>query len=353
MTHIALEQLHKTYPRQGAPALEHLSLEVEAHTLLALLGPSGSGKSTILKLIAGIEDPDHGDICFDGRSILSIPAHRRGAVLMFQKAYLFPFLSVADNIAFGLRAKGVRKATIQTEVQRMLDLVGLPAMAHRRPAQLSGGEQQRIALARALVVQPQVLMLDEPFSSLDPAVRQNLQEAVRRIQRELGITTILVTHDRSEALAMADQVALIERGKLVAHAPPQRLYERPPHRQAARQMGIDTFLTGRVTGTTLQSQFGPLTVKEVPCHGGEALYAIRPEHLRLGHEPGAHSLAATVQSQIYRGDHVEVQVSLGETIVRIRTNAACWSNGTCVFLHIPPEHLFLLEEDRPEPSRLV
>ncbi|MFV9507324.1 MAG: ABC transporter ATP-binding protein [Oscillochloridaceae bacterium umkhey_bin13] len=156
---------------------------------------------------------------FDGHSMLGVAAHRRGAVLMFQKAYLFPFLSVAENIAFGLKIQGASRATQQAEVRCLLDLVELPGIERKRPAQLSGGEQQRVALARALVTHPRVLLLDEPFSSLDPAVRQTLQEAVRRIQGELGITTLLVTHDRGEALAMADQVALLDRGELLACEP--------------------------------------------------------------------------------------------------------------------------------------
>ena len=170
--------LCKIYPGQSAPVLKDFSLAVREAEMVALLGPSGSGKSTLLKLITGIERPDGGDIQFDGRSILGIPPNRRGAVFMFQKSYLFPFLNVADNIGFGLKVQGASTAAIQTEVRRMLDLIGLPGIEKRRPGQLSGGEQQRVALARALVTHPRLLLLDEPLSSLDTSVRLGLQEAI-------------------------------------------------------------------------------------------------------------------------------------------------------------------------------
>jgi putative spermidine/putrescine transport system ATP-binding protein len=344
MTAIELRQLSKVYPRQPAPAVAGLSLTVAPHALLALLGPSGSGKSTVLKLVAGIERPESGDILLDGHSVLGVPAHRRGAVLMFQKAYLFPFLSVAENIAFGLRAQGAARATIRSEVARMLELVGLPGTERRRPGQLSGGEQQRVALARALVTRPRVLLLDEPLCSLDPATRQTLQEAVRRIQRELGITTVLVTHDRAEALAMADRVALLDHGRLIALDNPRHLYERPPTRRAARQMGVETFLGGEVVGGMLQSCLGPLAVAEQG--DGPVVYAIRPEHVRLLSQPELNSLAARVESQTFRGDHVDYLLRVGELALRARApDLGAGAVGAQVYAQLPPEHLFPVVED--------
>ena len=343
---IELEQIDKQYTRGVAPAVHNISLSVEPHNLLALLGPSGSGKSTVLKLIAGIEHPDRGDIRLEGQSVVRVPAHQRGAVLMFQKAYLFPFLSVADNIAFGLRVQGARRDTIQTEVARMLDLVGLPGMQQRRPAQLSGGEQQRIALARALVTRPRVLLLDEPFSSLDAAVRQTLQEAVRRIQRELGITAVLVTHDRAEALSMADRVALIDHGTLVAQDTPRRIYERPPTHRAARQMGVENFLYGAIEGMTLHSQLGPLALAEEYPAQASACFAIRPEHLCLRPYQEPNSLAATVMAVSFRGEHVEYQLHVGTEMLRVRdSHASDWTTGDQVFVHIPPVQLFPVADD--------
>jgi putative spermidine/putrescine transport system ATP-binding protein len=346
---IELSNVTKTYPRQALPAAAAVSLRVAPGTLMALLGPSGSGKSTLLKLIAGVEMPDQGEIMLDGQSVLGVPAHRRGAVLMFQKAYLFPFLSVAENIAFGLKVQGASRATQQAAVQRMLELVELPGIERKRPAQLSGGEQQRVALARALVIQPRVLLLDEPFSSLDPSVRQTLQEAVRRIQSELGITTLLVTHDRSEALAMADQVALLDRGELLACATPQRLFARPPTRRAARLMGITTFLRGELAGGQLHTDLGILTVCAEGVRQGQATYAIRPEQLRLCDAPRPDALPARILSQTFRGEQHEYHVQVGEATIRVRAFQPFDAPvGTQVFIQFPPEQLFAVDDDEPK-----
>jgi putative spermidine/putrescine transport system ATP-binding protein len=348
VTRVELIDLFKTYPRQAAPAAAGVSLTVEPGALLALLGPSGSGKSTLLKLIAGVEAPDRGDIRLDGGSVLAVPAHRRGAVLMFQKAYLFPFLSVAENIAFGLRLQGASRGAMAAEVRRMLELVELPGIEGRRPAQLSGGEQQRVALARALVTRPRVLLLDEPLSSLDPAVRQTLQEAVRRIQRDLGITTLLVTHDRGEALAMADRVALLDRGALLACDTPRRLFERPPTRSAARLMGVTTFLRGELAGGRLRTPLGPLAVCGEGLREGPATYAIRPEHLCLGEAPGANRLSARILSHTYHGERSEYQLQVGDMTLRLSAfQAASARPGDQVYVELPAEHLFPVGDDEP------
>ena len=346
MTQIDLIAVSKTYPRQAAPAVAAVSLAVEPGTLLALLGASGSGKSTLLKLIAGIEAPSAGAILFDGRSVLAVPAHQRRAVLMFQKAYLFPFLSVAENIAFGLKVQGASRATIAAEVRRMLDLVALPGIEHKRPIQLSGGEQQRVALARALVTRPRVLLLDEPFSSLDPAVRQTLQEAVRRIQSELGITTLLVTHDRSEALAMADRVALLDRGELLACDTPQRLFARPPTRRAAHLMGVTTFLRGTLDGDRLQSRLGSLIVGAAGAAQGRATFAIRPEHLRVIGAPGPNALPARLVAQTFGGEQQEYQLQVGDQLMRVRAfQPIDLPSGGAIYVELPPEHLFPVCDD--------
>ncbi len=183
MTTVTITSLYKTFPNASAPVLKDFSLSIHDGEMVALLGPSGSGKSTLLKLITGIERPDSGDILFDGASILNIAPNKRGAVLMFQKSYLFPFLTVEDNIGFGLKVQGAPPQTIRAEVKRMLGLIGLPGIEKRKVGQLSGGEGQRVALARALVTNPKLLLLDEPLSSLDTEVRLNLQEVIRNIQR--------------------------------------------------------------------------------------------------------------------------------------------------------------------------
>lgn len=352
MTDIVLDNLTKYYPRQPQPTLHHLSLTVQSGELLALLGPSGSGKSTILKLIAGIEHPDSGAICFNGTDMVRIPANRRGAALMFQKAYLFPFLTVADNIGFGLKVKGVKRHTIRAEVARMLDLVELPGFERRFPPQLSGGEQQRIALARALVIKPDVLMLDEPLSSLDTTVRQTLQEVLRRIQRETGVTTILVTHDLSEAVAMSDRTALLFNGSIAACDTPQRLFQRPPTRSAAQFVGISTFLTGTVDAQHVHTDVGSLALPQssngTHTMTRQATFAIRPEHMQVRTTPDTNTLPGIVADILYKGEYTEYKVSLHGNghIVRVRDyQAICaYSQGDAIYIQFPEEHLFEVRE---------
>ncbi len=341
MTQVNLLNLTKRYSNQPAPVLKSFSLFVENGELVALLGPSGSGKSTLLKLITGIERPDTGDVQFDGVSILTLPPNKRGAVFMFQKSYLFPFLSVAENIGFGLKVQGAPAETIRTEVARMLELIGLPGIEKRKPAQLSGGEQQRVALARALVTRPKLLLLDEPLSSLDTEVRLNLQEAIRGIQRELGITTILVTHDLGEAMAMSDRMALLLNGDIVAVGKPEALFHRPPSLAAAQFMGVSTFLNGSKAAGSLVTPWGAL---KIPCaeSSPSVTYAIRPEHIRLECEAGENALAGRVTDCVFRGEYIEYQVAMGEMIVRARMPmpAPMFPHGEQVFVRLPQEHLF-------------
>ena len=297
------------------------------------MGPSGSGKSTLLKLITGIERPDAGDIQFDGVSILNIPPNKRGAVFMFQKSYLFPFLSVAENIGFGLKVQGASTKTIHSEVARMLDLIGLPGIERRKPAQLSGGEQQRVALARALVTRPKLLLLDEPLSSLDTEVRMNLQEAIRSIQRELGITTILVTHDLGEAMAMSDRLALLLKGEIVAVDKPENLFHRPPSLAAAQFMGVSTFL-----------DCDQLTVKNEATEGSsEKLLAIRPEHIRIQKEACKNSMQGVVSDCVFRGEYIEYQVDVKNGVMvraRMAMPAPMFPHGEQVHVKFSEEHLF-------------
>jgi ABC-type Fe3+/spermidine/putrescine transport system ATPase subunit len=264
---------------------------------------------------------------------------------MFQKAYLFPFLNVADNIAFGLKVKGARRSTIRAEVAHMLNLVELPGIERKYPHQLSGGEQQRVALARALVTRPHVLMLDEPLSSLDTSVRHTLQEVIRRIQRETGVTALLVTHDLSEAVAMSDRTTLLLDGTIAACAAPRTLFQRPPSREVARFVGISTFLEGDLERAQLCTHLGSFAVNPTTEEKRPATFAIRPEHLRLCAAPGINAIPGVVADLLYKGEFTEYQVAVNGGIVRVRDYQPqrSYAGGDPVHVQFPPEHLFEVE----------
>jgi putative spermidine/putrescine transport system ATP-binding protein len=342
MTIVDIISVHKKYDQQSNAVLQDFSLSVENGELVSLLGPSGIGKSTLLKLIAGIERPDAGDIHFDGESILPIAPNQREAVFMFQKAYLFPFLSVGENIAFGLKVKKLPADEQRKRVAEMLELIGLPGIEKRKPNELSGGEQQRVALARSLVIRPKVLLLDEPFNSLDRPVRLGLQEAVRNIQRELGITTILVTHDLEEAMAMSDRMALLMGGKVAAVDQPHRLFQRPPCVETAKFVGVETFIEGVASsGTLVSAEWGEMKIED-ESKAGRSIFAIRPEHIRIQKEKCENSLAGVVQNLVYRGTQAEVKIALGQEIVKahISSEAEIAATGADVYVTLPKEYLF-------------
>ncbi len=349
MTTVNLISLNKTYPNQPAPVLKDFSLSVHDGEMVALLGPSGSGKSTLLKLITGIEHPDSGDIQFDGMSILNTDPNKRGAVLMFQKSYLFPFLNMEDNIGFGLKVQGMSSESIRAEVKRMLNLIGLPGIEKRKVGQLSGGEGQRVALARALVTNPKLLLLDEPLSSLDTEVRINLQEAIRIIQRELGVTTIFVTHDLGEAMAMSDRMALLLNGEIVALDKPENLFHRPRSLAAAKFMGVSTFLNGdqlpvknEASNVPKDSVGQPTRLVNPSGRCGEKIFAIRPEHIRIQKEDCKNSMQGVVSDCVFRGEYIEYQVDVNDVTVRARMPmpAPMFPHGEQVHVRFPAEHLF-------------
>ncbi len=342
MTTVTFTNITKTYPKANAPVLNDFSLDVKSGELVSLLGPSGIGKSTLLKLITGIEKPDAGEILFDGESILPIAPNEREAVFMFQKAYLFPFLSVGENIAFGLKVKNIPAEEQRKRIAEMLELIGLPGIESRKPNELSGGEQQRVALARSLVIRPKVLLLDEPFNSLDRPVRLGLQEAVRNIQRELGITTILVTHDLDEAMAMSDRMALLMGGKVAAVDRPNRLFQRPPCVETAKFVGVETFIEGVASsGTLVSAEWGELKIED-ENKAGRAVYAIRPEHIRIQKEKTENSLPGVLQNCVYRGTQAEVKIALEREMIKahISSEAEMAATGADVYVKLPKEYLF-------------
>jgi ABC-type sugar transport system ATPase subunit len=236
LAEIVLQRLSKSFSG-GIPALEAIDLTIGSGELLVVLGPSGSGKTTLLRLIAGLESPSSGAIWIDGRDVTSVPPHRRDVAMVFQQAALYPHLSVFENLAFGLRARGIPRNQVRSKVNTVAGLLGLDPLLGRRPAALSGGERQRVAIGRAIARQPRVLLFDEPFSSLDLPLRGALREEVLELHRESGTTLVHVTHDQAEAMLMGDRVAILDRGRLLQCGPPRTIYEHPVHRFVATFVG--------------------------------------------------------------------------------------------------------------------
>jgi ABC-type Fe3+/spermidine/putrescine transport system ATPase subunit len=342
MTEVALQNLSLRYPGAGVATVEDLSITIPSGSLTALLGPSGCGKTTTMKIIAGLLTPDSGSIIFDGQSVLQTPPERRGAVMVFQNHLLFPSMTVAENIGFGLKMRGMPKAEIAARVADMLALVQLPDMGPRRPGDLSGGQQQRVALARALIVQPRVLLLDEPLSNLDAHLRAEMRDLIRSLQQRLGITTLFVTHDQEEAVAMADQIALMLDGKLRQLGAPETFYNRPADRTVATFFGGLNFIAGEVRSQTFASALPALRLPtEIPQ--GPGILTIRPEAMRLG--VGENAVQAKVVNRLFRGTQVRLELlvkdlTLWADLPPDQANGI--SAGDTISIHLPQSSLWVV-----------
>lgn len=284
----------------GAPVLDGLDLEVPAGELVALLGPSGAGKTSTLRLVAGLGAPDAGDVLLDGHSLLALPPQRRPVAVVFQSPLLFPHLSAGDNVAFGLRLRGVGRAERRRRAAAALARVHLPGAADRRVAELSGGERQRVALARALVLEPAVLLLDEPFAALDPALRAQLGALVAELVRDVGVSTLLVTHDQEEAAVLADRVAVLLDGRVRQCAPPRQLYARPATLSVARFLGGANAFPGVVVAGRFRGALGELPAPPGAVDGPGTLL-VRQEAVAVGTPDAPGVLAAVVTRTRYRG----------------------------------------------------
>ena len=332
-TRIDLEGLTVDYG--GAPVVADLDLAVEPGTLVALLGPSGCGKSTTLRAVAGLLQPSRGDVRFDGRSVLGLPPERRPLAMVFQSPLLFPSMSIADNVGFGLRMQGVGRAERRRRSLEALERVQLPGVADRRPGQLSGGQEQRVSLARALVAQPQVLLLDEPFSALDAALRVEVRDLVAQLQREAGVTTLFVTHDQEEATVLADTVGLMLDGRLQQVGPPRAFYERPASLRVARFFGTANAFPGTVVGGTWR---GPLGEVPVRAADGPGVLVVRQEAVRLvgADEDGVDGVVAATT---FTGTAVQARVDCAGTQVALVVGATTpLAAGARVRVHVPPAH---------------
>ncbi|MCP4423073.1 MAG: ABC transporter ATP-binding protein [Chloroflexi bacterium] len=341
MTTLSLIDLTKEYV-PGVTAVADLNLTIREGELMALLGPSGCGKTTTLRLISGLTTPTHGDVRFDGQSVLQTSPEKRGTVMVFQKDALFSFMSVGENVAFGLKMQKLAPQIIQERVAGALTAVQLPNFESRQPDQLSGGQRQRVALARALVIRPRLLLLDEPLSNLDRELREDLRHMIRDLVKEAGITTLFVTHDQAEAVTIADRIGLMIDGRLCQVDVPQAFYERPADAQVARFFGASNFIPGLKRGRQIETQLGNLEVTPSPLTDGPVLLTIRPEAIEVG-DNGHNNLAAQVQQCHYRGQSVQYQVTVnGICLDMVTTPFNNYQEGDHIVLHLPRERICLL-----------
>ncbi len=315
MPYLAIRNIRKQYG--DVVAVSDVTLDIAKGEFMTFLGPSGSGKSTTLYALAGLQQPTSGDILLEGRSLLSVPSHKRNIGMVFQRYTLFPHLSVGDNIAFPLSVRRRPKAEIDAVVQRCLKLVRLEGFADRIPAKLSGGQQQRVALARALAYDPPVLLMDEPLSALDKKLREEIQYEIRRIHQETGVTILYVTHDQEEALRLSDRIAVFSKGVIDQVGTGTELYTHPATRFVAEFIGDSDFLGGRVEradGKHADIRIGvDLVMRGVPVHGAakagtSAAILLRPERISLSQrKPAQPALAATIRDITFLGNNTHVQ----------------------------------------------
>ncbi|MDB5736127.1 MAG: Fe3+/spermidine/putrescine transporter ATP-binding protein [Alphaproteobacteria bacterium] len=345
MSFLSISQVTKAFG--GLPVVNAVDLAIERGEFFALLGPSGCGKTTLLRMIAGFETPDSGTISIDGDVMNNVPPHQRPTNMVFQSYAIFPHLNVFDNIAYGLRKLKLSKDQLRARVDAMLATVRLEGLGGRAADQLSGGQRQRVALARALVREPKLLLLDEPLGALDKRLRETMQVELRAIQRKVGVTFLLVTHDQEEALSLSDRIAVMSAGKILQIATPRELYERPNCREVADFIGEINFFHATVreiTDTTATVNAGLLGIVTLPSanlgsHGikrdDHILLAIRPEHVRFAPD----GVAGEITSATFLGErsHFHVKIAGRSEPVSVSGNAG--PQGSAVALIFPPERL--------------
>ena len=351
---VRLDRITKEFA--GHAAVRELSLDIAAGEFFSLLGPSGCGKTTTLRMIGGFADPSSGAVLLAGRDVTELPPDKRDVNTVFQSYALFDHLSVADNVAFGLKRRRVAKPELGRRVGEMLELVQLSGLADRRPRTLSGGQRQRVALARALVNRPAVLLLDEPLAALDLKLRRQMQVELKQIQREVGITFVFVTHDQDEALTMSDRVAVMNEGVIEQCGTPEDVYERPEGRFVASFMGTSNLMNGVYRDGAVQLAGGPAVavgMRPAIADGTEVSVSIRPEKIWMSDfEPDMPVTTGTIRDTVYSGPTTTYLVELapGVTIAALEQNTARsrnedrWEGGERVELAWKPEHCLVLPE---------
>ena len=309
MVTLELKNVMKQYPNAKYPAVKNFNLKVEPGEMVAFLGSSGCGKTTTLKMIAGLESITAGDILIDGKSIINIPPEKREMSMVFQKSLLFPSMTVEDNVAFGLKMRKVDKETRRKKANELLERVKLGGYGKRRPGQLSGGQEQRISLARGLAINPKVFLLDEPLSALDAELRIEMRTLIKTMQQEMKITTIVVTHDQEEAVMLADKVALMKDGRLLQYDEPEKFYKQPKSRWVAEFFGCPNFIYGHQQGKTIHTDLGDFYLPQLEKEEDRKVYIpMRAECVDLSNDPDA--MKGTVKMRIFMGVNVRYTVDV-------------------------------------------
>jgi putative spermidine/putrescine transport system ATP-binding protein len=351
MTRLEIKHLMKRFG--DVTAVKGLDLQVKAGSLVALLGPSGCGKTTTLRMIAGLEHPSRGDILFNGKSVLNIPTDKRNIGMVFQRYVLFPHMNVEKNVGFGLRMRGAETSDITKRVAEVLEIVQLKGFEKRFPSQLSGGQQQRVAIARTVITNPKVMLMDEPLSNLDAKLREEMRAFITKLQKQLGITTLFVTHDQVEAIELADGIGVMFDGKLEQFGTPEEIFNRPRTPRIADFMGATNLIEGTLiakqknesaTETPLRTfRVGHLASQTI---GARVTATIRPEHIEfVDHLNADNSFTATIREAIYHGGMVNYKVQAGELLLHIKDRSTRrFLVEEEVKVQLPKEHLWIFPD---------
>lgn len=341
MAQVSIRNISKNYT-PGVPVLENFNLEIASGEKFFLLGPSGCGKSTLLRILAGLVPPSSGTIAFDGVDITALPPEKRRAAMVFQNYALWPHLDVFENVAFGLRINKTSGSELKRRVIEVLDLVRLGDCIHRKVPSLSGGQQQRVALARALAVNPALLLLDEPLSNLDARLRDTMRSEIRRICEERDLTALYVTHDRQEALSMADRIAVLNKGVICGLGTPQEVYNRPTNRFCAEFLGDINIFAATTENNQLITDFGmfPYSGEKM----GKVTIAIRPERIHFCNATDAGAISVKLLKRTFLGESCEWQCSAGNTTLIMREFAPIERSAQTAYIRFETEYLLTLKD---------